>query len=126
MGLSTQCTCLLSSTKYCFQFYIFSLVCGGKNDIPGDSQVIKKCLEYQIGQNQWKEIASMKQPRFRAASTLDKDGFLWVLGGTHDNSSNLLTTEVYFPNQKLWRNGYAMPPALRDTGIVSQCTVRYV
>ena len=102
--------------------YHFSLVCGGKNDIPGLGY-IDKCLEYQIGQNEWKEIAAMEQPRFRASSTLDKNGFLWILGGIH-NSNPLRTTEVYFSNQKRWRDGYQLPPALKDTGIDSQCTVR--
>ena len=102
---------------------MFSSVCGGKNDIIGYGN-INKCLEYQIEKNEWKEIATMNQPRYRASSTLDNDGFLWVLGGTHDNSSTLLSTEVYFSDQKRWRDGYPLPPALRDTGIDSQCTVR--
>ena len=104
------------------RFDNFSLVCGGRNDIPGLGD-INKCLKYQIGQNEWKEIAAMEQPRFRASSTLDKNGFLWILGGIH-NSNTLRTTEVYSSNQKRWRDGYQLPPALRDTGIESQCSVR--
>ena len=104
------------------RFDNFSLVCGGRNDIPGLGD-INKCLKYQIGQNEWKEIAAMEQPRFRASSTLDKNGFLWILGGIN-NSNTLRTTEVYSSNQKRWRDGYQLPPALRDTGIDSQCTVR--
>ena len=106
-----------------FQFCNFSLVCGGKNDIPGYG-TINTCLEYQFGENRWKEIAPMQQPRFRASSTLNNNGDLWVLGGTHDVSSNPLTTEVYLSNQKRWNIGNPLPPALRDTGIDSQCTVR--
>ena len=53
----------------------------------------------------------MIKKRYLASSTLDKNGNLWVLGGTA-NSSNADSTEVYEykPGGKgLWRKGYPLP-----------------
>ena len=70
----------------------------------------------------------MTHKRHQAASVLDKNGDLWVLGGT-SNFSAADSTEIYnyksadrgFGN---WRKGFPLPQALRDTGLQSTCTVK--
>ena len=73
-------------------------------------------------------IPGMKHTRFYASSVLNEDGDMWVIGGAAPGSDNASdTTEVYtyLPRGKgKWRTGPALPPAYRDTGIESHCTVR--
>ena len=70
----------------------------------------------------------MLEKRYYSSSVLDQNGNLWVLGGTH-NSTNSDSTEVYeykpAPKMGKWRKGYPLPTELRDTGLESQCAVRY-
>ena len=70
----------------------------------------------------------MTQKRHQAASVLDKNGDIWVLGGT-SNSSAADSTEIYNyrPASRgygRWRKGFPLPQALRDTGLQSHCTVK--
>ena len=69
----------------------------------------------------------MANKRHQASSVLDKNGDMWVLGGTA-NSSAADSTEIY--NYKTpvgsgrWRKGFPLPAALRDTGLQSHCSVK--
>ena len=59
----------------------------------------------------WNQITEMTHKRFYPSSTLDKNGNIWVLGGTA-NSSNADSTEVYEykpGGNGLWRKGYPLP-----------------
>ena len=69
----------------------------------------------------------MVERRYRASSVLNQNGDMWVLGGVSGNSS-LDYTEVYeyLPKGKgRWRTGAPLPPAYRDSGLESHCTIRY-
>jgi hypothetical protein len=73
-------------------------------------------------------IKPMAHRRFYASSVLNKDGNLWVLGGTAEDKASD-TTEVYEYRPKgegTWRTGPPLPDDYRDTGIESHCTVRYI
>ena len=94
-------------------------MCGGKN-LFGN---MNSCLQYNIEDNDWKEISPMAEQRLYAKASLDEDGNLWVVGGTHENTVSL-TTEVYLYEEKRWTRGYELPQSLRDTGIESHCIVR--
>ena len=84
---------------------------------------MNNCFEYLIDANYWLEIDPLDEPRKSPTSSLDEDGNLWVMGGTTGGSS-AITTEVYIYERQTWTRGYDLPPALRDTGIESHCTVR--
>ena len=70
----------------------------------------------------------MNSARFLASSVLNKDGDMWVIGGTSTvRGRNADSTEVYKYQPKgkgLWTTGDQLPGAYRDTGIASHCTVR--
>ena len=69
----------------------------------------------------------MDQRRYRASAVLNENGDMWVIGGVSLNSSSD-STEVYeyLPKgEGKWRKGTPLPPAFRDTGIESHCTIRY-
>ena len=68
----------------------------------------------------------MKHKRYYASSVLDSNGNMMVMGGTASNKAST-PTEVYeyLPRgQGQWKEGVPLPPAYRDTGIESHCTVR--
>ena len=86
--------------------------------------------------SRWFIIPGLTEKRYQAASVLDVNGDMWVLGGT-SNSSAADSTEIYNykpPRRTLdqleageggtWRKGFPLPEALRDTGLQSQCTVK--
>ena len=81
------------------------------------------CFKYEFQENDWTVISNMMVPRLFAKSSLDEDGNLWVMGGTHESTASL-TTEVYIYEENRWTRGYELPASLRDTGIESHCTVR--
>ena len=59
----------------------------------------------------WEKITDMAKKRYYASSTLDKNGNLWVLGGTA-NSTTADSTEVYeykSEGKGRWRKGYPLP-----------------
>ena len=71
-------------------------------------------------------ILPMNHARYRASSVLNKNGDMWVLGGTSGNLSSD-STEVYeykAGGKGTWRKGHPLPPDYRDSGIESHCTVR--
>ena len=70
----------------------------------------------------------MAHKRFYASSVLNKDGNLWVLGGTaQDKASDTSEVYEYKPRgEGTWRKGPPLPADYRDTGIESHCTVRYI
>ena len=80
---------------------------------------------YDFSDYRWKDIPPMKTPRLGATSSLTPDGDLWILGGTFA-SQTLMKTEVFEFDRMVWRTGIELPEVIRDTGITSHCTVRYV
>ncbi len=75
----------------------------------------------------WNQIPSMNDKRHYAASVLDQNGNLWVIGGHHDSQA-AGSTEVYEykapPREGRWRRGYPLPSELRDTGLSDHCAVK--
>ena len=68
----------------------------------------------------------MKKTRNRAASTIDQDGNMWVIGGENHNDAGLRSTEVYDYQPKgtgKWRKGPKIPRDLPG-GLDSHCIVR--
>ncbi|XP_077292018.1 kelch-like protein 6 [Arctopsyche grandis] len=57
--------------------------------------------EYNIIENSWKIVASMKKYRHRHASVVYK-GKIYVFGGYSDSYSTLSSVEVYDPNANQW------------------------
>ncbi len=98
------------------------MLCGGKSGATN----IKKCQTYEPLSNTWlKNTTSMHHKRHRAASVLDEDGNMWVLGGI-DGSDSADSTEVFDFASRRWTRGYPMPSELRDSGLSSHCAVRCV
>jgi len=70
----------------------------------------------------------MGNKRSYGSSVLDKNGDMWVIGGSA-NSSAADSTEIYnyqsadrgFGN---WRKGFPLPQLLRDNGLENTCTVK--
>lgn len=68
----------------------------------------------------------MIEKRHGAASVIDENGNLWVLGGTYDSKS-ADSTEIYdykSNGRGTWKQSYPLPGVLRDTGLDSHCAVR--
>ena len=68
----------------------------------------------------------MKHARSYASAITNEKGDLWILGGTAEDKASQ-STEVYEYRPRgegQWRTGPQLPPAYRDTGIESHCTVR--
>ena len=68
----------------------------------------------------------MLYKRSRATSVINKDGNLWVIGGTADNKA-VKSTEAYEYKplgRGAWGPGPQLPIDYRYTGIESHCTVR--
>ncbi len=65
----------------------------------------------------------MQEARHYAASVLNENGDLWVLGGV--NGSNAAdSTEIYEFDYSRWRKGRPLPSGLRDSGVAYHCAVR--
>jgi len=69
------------------------------------------------------DIPPMTLKRHYAASVLDENGDMWVLGG-FDGPQSAGTTEIFQFSSRRWRRGRPLPSELRDSGISSQCAVR--
>ena len=72
----------------------------------------------------------MISPRRAAASTVDKDGNLWILGGSDKFSGGGLgTSEVLRINDDgvwEWEEGPALPKEVQKSGLIQHCVVKYV
>ena len=76
-------------------------------------------------------MQEMNEKRYLAASVLDEDDNMWVLGGYEDTDPSEVTTskttEVFQysppPRQGRWRRGSPLPSSLRDTGLESHCAL---
>ena len=69
----------------------------------------------------------MSHSRYRASSVLNKEGNMWVFGGTSYNSSSQDTTVYDYKagGKGAWKIAQPLPEDYRDTGIESHCTVRW-
>ena len=70
----------------------------------------------------------MKLQRDRAASSLTKNGNIWIIAGSNEMEEGLTSTEMYDYRPKgngKWRKGPNIPKDLPG-GLESHCAVRYV
>ena len=70
----------------------------------------------------------MKIKRDRSASSLTRDGNIWIIGGRNDVEDGLTTTEIYDYRRKgtgKWKKGPNLPKDLPG-GLESHCAVRYI
>ena len=71
-------------------------------------------------------IVPMKLQRDRAASSLTKNGNIWIIGGSNEMEEGLTSTEMYDYKPKgngKWRKGPNIPKDLPG-GLESHCAVR--
>ncbi len=72
-------------------------------------------------------MPKMTQKRYRAATVLNEDGDMWVLGGTYDSTASEATEVFRYQartNSGSWTRGRPLPDDLRDSGIESHCVVQ--
>ena len=105
------------------------LVCGGISDIENAQFVQDICRRYDAKNNKWIEMDSrMISPRRAAASTVDKDGNLWIIGGSDKfDGGGLGTSEVLRKNEDglwEWEEGPALPKEVQKSGLIHHCVVK--
>ncbi len=114
------------------------MICGGKSGAGN----LNTCQTYNPHTNKWsvvlkqmqqwrltlvlrnRDVPSMRFKRHQAASVLDKDGNMWMLGGI-DGSDSADATEIFDFAENRWREGHPLPRELRDSGLSSHCAVRW-
>ena len=114
---------------------LFASVCGGNDDrnalsaIPG-AVVLDTCRRYDARTNKWIEMEErMISPRRAAASTINADGDLWILGGSDKFDGGTLGTSEVLRNIDgdgiwKWTEGPALPKEVQKSGLNNHCVVK--
>ena len=105
---------------------VLTLVCGGESDIEFAQNVQNICRRYDVISNKWIEMEHrMISPRRAAASTVNQDGDLWIIGGD-DGNGPVGTSEILknIDGEWKWQDGPALPKEVQGSGLSNHCVVK--
>ena len=112
---------------------LFASVCGGNDDRratsnPPGPEVLDTCRRYDITTNKWIVMDErMISPRRAAASTINADGDLWILGGSDKFDGGGLGTSEILKNIDgtwKWTEGPSLPKEVQQSGLLNHCVVK--
>ena len=112
---------------------LFASVCGGNDDRRATSNppgpvVHDTCRRYDITTNKWIVMDErMISPRRAAASTINADGDLWILGGSDKFDGGGLGTSEILKNIDgtwKWTEGPSLPKEVQQSGLLNHCVVK--